>query len=118
MNNNQNDGMSREERDRIVKKVESDLAKKHFRPSTELDEMLAVRLRSAVAVRALISPIVEAAKMASPTDPNHLHSELGKARLLITMQKLYVDQLRTLSKDEAIFMLALAWAEFTLNEFV
>lgn len=118
MRNNQDDGMSREERDRIVKKVESDLAKKHSRPATELEEMMSVRLRAAAKVRILINPVVEAAKMASPQDPNHLHSEVGKAKLLVTMQKFYVDELRSLSKDEAIFMLALAYAEFTLNEFV
>ena len=113
--------MAKEERLRIVKAVEDSLAKKHTPDPNmpkELAEMLEVRRTASAKVRALIAPVVEAAKQVGPLDPNHIHSEVGRARLLITMQKLYVDELRKLDKESVIFLLALAWAEFTLNEFV
>ena len=114
--------MAKEERERVVKSVLSDLEKKHAagKLDTELEEMQRVRQMAQKRVRTLIAPIFEYAKVTGPSDPNHIHSDIGRARMLLQLHKFYLDDpgIRQLSRDEAVFMLALAYSEFHLNDMV
>lgn len=103
--------------DDIMKKVEA----KEPRPDSEtaeLDELLKVKTKARAAVVSRMHQVVEAAKMLPVTDPNYLHCDRGRAVLFMQFQRAYLEELRDLNREEAIFMLSLAWAEFTLNEFV
>jgi hypothetical protein len=103
--------------DGIMKHVEAK-APKDSVEQAELDELFKVKHDARNAVMRFMAPIVENAKMLPTTDPRYLHCEKGRAILLVQFQRAYLEQLRTLNREEAIFLLALAWSEFSLNEFV
>ena len=101
----------------IMKKVEAK-APKDSVEQAELDELFQVKKQAKESVITFITPIVEHAKMLPPKDPRYIHSEKGRAILMMQIQKAYLEHLRKLNREEAIFLLSLAWAEFTINEFV
>jgi hypothetical protein len=106
-----------EERGRIVTAIENRL-KRNMQAPNELEIMIGVRNQAREKVRALLKPIVDHALVSHPGSPDDPHSDVGKAKLLITAHKLYLDELKQFNRDEALFLLAFAYAELTVNEFI
>ena len=89
-----------------------------LKPPTELEQLGAARNLARQKVMDKLRPIVEEAKMAPLTSPYYIHSESGRTMLFETAVKLYVDELRKLNREEALFLLACTYGELTLADFV
>jgi hypothetical protein len=103
--------------DNIMAKVEAKEPKPD-RDQAELNEMNRHMHAIKNRVYALIRPIIEAAQMRSPVDPACAHTEKGRILLMMQAQRMYLEELRTMNREEALYLLSLAWAEFTLNDFL
>lgn len=105
---------------RAVKEVTDKILSPMFKeaPPDDLQKLIAWRNSIRTKVYDQLNPIVAQAIMRSPSDPMYAHSATGRATLLVTAHKLYLDELRKLSKDEAIFLLAMMYAERTLEDLV
>ena len=109
----------KEERDRIVDAVMKPIiAKTQDSEFQELQEMAKTKDRIRDQVKHLLVVVVEECKMLKPTDPRYIHSERGRTYLLSIAAKMFIEHARTLSREEAIFMLGFAWAELELQRHI
>lgn len=108
-----------EERKRIVEAALKQMRPDDLpKPPTELEQLGAAKNLAKTRVYARLRPIVEQAKLAPLTSPFYIHSESGRTILLETAVKFYADELRKFNREEAIFLLAFAYAELSLSDFV
>src|SRR5215831_12720144 len=116
-----NSSMTPEERLRITNAVESIMAKKEEKESSfakNMQELADVRQAAKDKVKLYLEPIIEAAKMKKLNDPYYIHTEMGRLMLFEQAARLYMEQLRSLSRDDAIVLLSFSYAELTLREYV
>ncbi len=100
----------------VTEKIMSDSFKKEN--VDELSVLFKKRNEIKAEVYAILRPMVGAALLRTTVDPLYAHCETGRAALLQSAHKLFLERLRTLSKEEAIFMLAFIYGELTLQDLV
>lgn len=102
--------------DEIIDKI----LKPMFKTEVEDDLTKLIKWRNAIRTKvfATLQPIISQAIMRSPSDPLYAHSPSGRAALLVTAHKLYLDEARSLSREDAIFLLAFMYGERTLEDLV
>lgn len=100
--------------------VISNILKPMFKTEAADELMKLMKIRNDIRHRvfATLKPIIGAALMRQPNDPIYAHTESGRATLLITAHKLYLDELVKFNRDESLFLLALMYAERTLEDLV
>lgn len=109
--NNGNSSLNPEERERII----ADVLRKAgpLAPESELDVLIKRVQAADLTVKHLLTPIYDVELMS-----NNIHTSKGRQQFIGTALKLYLDSLRELSKDEALWMLALTRAEIVVSQFV
>jgi len=88
------------------------------RPADEIDQLIKLKEHAKSQVREWLRPMIGYLMDLPSTNPSSPHCEVGRMKLIMQSQKLYIDHFRQLSKEEVLFLLAFAYAERTLEEFV
>jgi hypothetical protein len=106
-----------EVREKIVKDIMKTVEAKTTKPSNDQDELAQIaRICEDIRHRVLLryGPILEQSKLLPANHPQYIHNHLGRAHAMMTLTKMFVEELRVLGKDELIFMLGVAYAELGL----
>lgn len=100
-----------EERNRIVADALSKVQK--LAPENELEALMRKAKAADDAVRSMLTPIYDVELMS-----NRIHSPKGRQAFKLTALKLYLDMLKDLDRDEALWLMALVRAEIMCAQFV
>lgn len=120
MKNKPNHEPSIEERQRIVADVTNNKLSKDLLPPkpNELEQLLMRRNDAKNKVLTHLKPVIDAAVMLAPTDPNYAHSATGRQALTAQALKGYIATLKEFDKDEVLWLLALEYADRTVERFL
>lgn len=104
----------------LAENVVNDVISPDFREKApdDLQRLAIWRNSIRTEVHDLLRPVVGAALLRSPIDPEYAHSPTGRAKLLLTAHHMFLERVRKLSREEAIFLLAYIYGELVLEDLV